>query len=506
MSEHGEPRSAETAASPVVVPDRECWRVDRADRFALIVDAADFFRLAKQAMLKAERSILLIGWDFDARILLEPEEQTVRGPNPIGKFLEWLAKSRPALDVRILKWDIGLVHSLARGETPHVLLQWFFGGEIDFRLDSAHPPLSAQHMKILVIDDKIAFCGGIDMTVQRWDTRDHEEGRKGRASPRGEPLMPWHDVTSCVSGPAAVALAELARDRWRWATGETLDPVTAENDPWPDDILTDFRDIDVAIARTIPEYDDRPQISEIEKATVAIIEAAERLLYIESQYFASRPIAEVIAARLGEENGPEIVLVNPDSADGWLETEAMDTARLRLLSLVEKADRYGRFRAYYPENAAGTPIYVHAKVMIADDRLLKVGSANLNNRSMGYDSECDLIIDGRERPDVRERIAGIRDSLIAEHLGLPEEKITTALAETGSLIALIDDLNSERRNHLTPIPRRPLSEAEEVFAESDVADPIRPPTVSRVIHSLINRVPTFKGLGVARGRRRRRAS
>ncbi|WP_108660790.1 phospholipase D-like domain-containing protein [Acuticoccus kandeliae] len=489
------------------VPDATCWRVEHAARFSLIIDAEDFFRLAKQAMMKAERSVLLIGWDFDARIPLEPEEKRLPGPNSAGRFLDWLSKTRPAVDVKILKWDIGLIHSIFRGETPHFLLRWFFGSEIDFRLDSAHPPLSAQHMKILVIDDRVAFCGGIDMTVQRWDTRSHAEAQPGRVSPGGKPLMPWHDVTSCVSGPAAKALGQLARDRWYWATKERLEEIDVATDPWPDDLEPQFNDIHVAISRTIPEYDERPQITEIEAAKLTIIGAAKRTLYIESQYFASRPIAEAIAARLREADGPEIVLINPISADGWLEAEAMDTARARMIALVEKADVHRRFRILHPVNAAGTPIYVHAKVMIADDAVLKVGSANLNNRSMGYDSECDLSIDARSRPQDRETIVAIRNDLLAEHLGTSVEAVVAALeANDGSLIATIEALNDTARNHLAPMPPRTLSDLEEAFAESDVADPIRPTTVKRLIHTIVNRVPTFKGLGVGRGYRRRRAS
>ncbi len=93
-----------------------------------------------------------------------------------------------------------------------------------------------------------------------------------------------------------------------------------------------------------------------------------------------------MAARLREPDGPEIVVVNPETADGWLEEKAMGSARARLLRLVRAADRFGRFRLYTPVAAGGTPIYVHAKVLVMDDRLLRIGSSNLNNRSLGYDT------------------------------------------------------------------------------------------------------------------------
>src|SRR5690606_19852136 len=133
--------------------------------------------------------------------------------------------------------------------------------------------------------------------------------------------------------------------------------------------------------------------------------------------FASRRIAEAMAARLREPEGPEIVLVNPESADGFLEEVTMDTARARLLKLIAASDRHGRFRIYTPRTEAGEPIYVHAKVTVVDDRLLRVGSSNLNNRSMGFDTECDLIVEAvAGRPGaaaVREAIRRVRDDLLA---------------------------------------------------------------------------------------------
>lgn len=464
------------------------WRVERADRFSVIVDAADFFRHAKSAMLQARHSVLLIGWDFDARIAFEPEGETLEGPGTIGKFLNWLGKRRPDVDVRILKWDVGAIHSLGRGETPFFMLNWMLGNRVRLKLDGAHPPLSAHHMKLLVIDDALAFCGGIDMTVGRWDTRAHASTQAGRVSPRGKPLGPWHDATTCVSGPIARALADLAQDRWRRATGESLGPLVSDSAPWPEGLPADFTDVEIGIARTAPAYGGTPQISEIERANLAIIAAARRTLYIESQYFASRTMAEAIAARLREPDGPEIVVINPDTADGWLEAKAMDSARIRMMHLVQDADLHGRFRIVYPVNNSADPIYVHAKIMIADDTVLKIGSANLNNRSMGFDTECDLILEP-ERDDETNRalVLALRDDLLAEHLGTTREAVSAAIAAAGgSVIGAIDRLDGEAKR-LVPVPMRALTVDEEALAESDLADPERPSTFRRTARSLLRR-------------------
>lgn len=453
-----------------------CWRVARADRLSVIIDAADFFKHAKQAMLKAKRSIYLIGWDFDTRIRLEPGNPHAKRPDKLGRFLNSLARRNEAIDIRILKWDVGLISSLTRGETPFYILSWMFNSRIHLKLDSAHPAMSAHHMKLLVIDDKVAFCGGIDMTVGRWDTPEHREDDPARRSPFGFAENPWHDATSCCSGAAAAALGDLARQRWELATGEALPPPDAEGDPWPDDLEVEYRDVDVGIARTAPEYGERKQVVEIETAKLAIIAAARKSLYIESQYFASRRIAEAIAKRLREPDGPEVVLVNPRGANGWLEAKAMDSARVRLMKLVRDADLHDRFRIYHPVNDAGTPIYVHAKLMIADDRIMKIGSANLNNRSMGYDTECDLIMEaGEDRPDLSLGIVKERNTLLSEHLGRPVEEIEDGLRRAGgSLIRAIELLNHDTGRGLRPIPIRELTADEELMAESDLADPERP--------------------------------
>jgi phospholipase D1/2 len=474
-----------------------CWRVARADRFSVIIDAADFFRLAKQSMLKAKRSIYMIGWDFDTRIRLEPDNENAKRPDKLGRFLNSLAKNNADLDIRILKWDVGLIASITRGETPFYLLRWIFNKRIHLKLDGAHPSLAAHHMKLLVIDDQVAFCGGIDMTICRWDTREHREDDPARRSPRGGQEAPWHDATSCCSGPAAAALAELARNRWQMATEEKLEPVTVEGDAWPDDLRVEYREIDVGIARTAPEYKDRKQIVEIETAKLAIIAAAKKTLYIESQYFASRRIAQAIAKRLEEPDGPEVVIINPDSADGWLEAKTMDSARIRMMKLVKDSDKHDRFRIFYPVNEAETSIYVHAKLMIADDRILKIGSANLNNRSMGYDTECDVIIEaGEDQAELRRSVLRERNGLLAEHLGRSEEEIEDTLRETnGSLIGLLDRLNRAHGRGLRPIEMRELTADEELVVESDVTDPERPAGVDyRPSHFLRKR---FRGKTVA---------
>ncbi|MFD3426287.1 phospholipase D-like domain-containing protein [Nocardia fluminea] len=466
---------------PILSPGETCWQIAQADRLACIVDAADYFRHAKSAMLQARERIVLIGWDFDTRIKLEPHGQTLEGPDRLGKFLSWLPRHRPGLEIYLLKWNIGAFTAISRGMTPIFVVNWMTDRRLHFEMDAAHPIGSAHHQKIVVIDDRLAFCGGIDMTVDRWDTSDHRDDNDFRTAPNGNSYGPWHDATTAVDGAAAEAIGELARARWKAATGRELAPLgeISGHAPWPEGLEPTMRSVDVGIARTLPELADRAEVREIEALYLAAIAGATRSLYIESQYLASRTLAEAIAARLREPNGPEIVLVLPRHADGWLEQQAMDGARRRLLHVLWTADTENRLGVYYPVTAAGAPIYVHAKVLVMDDRLLRVGSSNLNNRSMGFDTECDLAVEvTAATPDgelLRETILDIRRKLICEHLDTEPAKFDATLAETSSLVRTVEALRGDGRT-LRRFEPATVENEDSPLAENELMDPERTPT------------------------------
>jgi phosphatidylserine/phosphatidylglycerophosphate/cardiolipin synthase-like enzyme len=461
---------APAADSTDLEPGRNCWRVERASKAAVIVDAADYFEAARKAMLAAEHRIMLIGWDFDARITLGPDQE-----RHLGDFILQLVKRRPSLEIYLLRWDMGAIKTLFRGTNVATLIRWMAHRRIHTRLDGVHPTGASHHQKIVVIDDCFAFCGGIDMTSDRWDTRDHRDGDPDRVRPNGKPYDPWHDATTALEGPVAAALGELARDRWHCAGGKQLRPVPGRTNCWPDGLPREFGDVDVAISRTRPEMPGLPEVREIEQLYLDQIAAAERHIYAESQYFASRRIAESIARRLDEADGPEIVLVNPLNADGWLEQVAMDTARARLYQALHQRDRHGRLKLYHPQTADGVPIYVHAKILIVDDRILRVGSSNLNNRSLGLDTECDVTIDARSDANegARPAIRAARDGLIAEHLGVTVEAVARRFDESGSLIAAIEALRGGGRS-LIPYRVPDLGEVEAWLADNEVLDPESP--------------------------------
>ncbi|OMB94856.1 phospholipase D-like domain-containing protein [Mycobacterium colombiense] len=460
----------------LLTPGQTCWRTARADRFAAIIDAADYFRHVKAAMLRARHRIMLIGWDFDARVTFERGQKTLPGPNQLGPFLYWMLWKRPGLDIYLLKSNLRLLPAFDGiwfGLTPVSLLNQISSRRMHFAIDGAHPIGSVHHQKIVVVDDAVAFCGGIDLTLERWDTRAHAHDNPHRRT-AGRSYGPRHDVGLAVDGAAARALGEQALARWQTATKRSLAPVEAKHSAWPSKLEPNLRNIDVGIARTVPELDDRPEVREVEALNLAAIAAARHTVYVENQYLASRTIAQALAARLREGDGPEIVIVLARRGNNPLERGTMDSARHRLIRLLWDADDHGRLGVYWPATDGGTPIYIHSKVLVIDDRLLRIGSSNFNNRSMGFDSECDVAIEAApansEHDDVRREITAARSELMAEHLGVSVGEFEDAIGEHRSVLKAIEALRGEGKT-LRPFTERTVADEAGPLAENDLMDP-----------------------------------
>ncbi|OZA94712.1 MAG: phospholipase [Erythrobacter sp. 34-65-8] len=436
----------------------------------------------QDAMLRAEQRILMIGWDFDTRIHLETGRRWWRKgtdrshPSRLGSFILWLNRHRPGLDIKMLKWGMGMIPMALRGSMALDLLRWAPRRRIDFKWDSAHPMGACHHQKIVVIDDQLAVCGGIDMTRGRWDTRDHVEDDPRRRWSRWKQYGPWHDATMIMAGAIVKDLDELGRDRWCRAGGDALTPVNPTTGKcWPEGLEPQFENVEVGIARTRAAHENSPQVCEIADLFERQIREARHFIYAESQYFASRRIADAIARRMAEPDPPEILIVHPANADGWLEQQAMDHARAQLVRTLGEVDQAGRFNLYVPYTGE-TPIYVHSKIMIVDDAIIRIGSANMNNRSMGLDSECDVFIDARRPGNAHARgaIANLRHSLLAEHCGLEMDDVPRLIEQAGSMHAMIQALGQERTRTLRRFDLEQLNGMAETLAESAMLDPERP--------------------------------
>lgn len=459
----------------IIRPEENCWRYVQADRASLLVDGENYFGTLHTAISQAQSAVYILAWDIDSRLRLVRGETDTDLPAELGELINAVLEQKPELNIYILNWDWAMLYTLEREWLPLFRPGWKKQLRLHYQLDGECPFGSSQHQKVVVIDDKIAFCGGIDPGKHRWDSSEHAPDDQRRIDPDNELYPPFHDMQMMVDGEAAKSLAELARQRWQKATGQHLEPPSPnQDDIWPDDIKVDFRQVNIAIARTQPEFKGNREINEVEILYLDAIAAAQKLIYIENQYFTSWKLAEVLAQRLTEQDGPEVVIVCPRMTGGWLEQHTMDVLRARVSRKLCDADKYDRLRICYPYYEALGDIYIslHSKMMIVDDVFLRVGSANLSNRSMGLDSECDLAIEA-ENAEQSDAIKAFRQRLLSEHLDVSAKELEEMLAEHDSLISLINS-----REQFPRTLRRLDCEIDESIDEltptADYIDPERP--------------------------------
>jgi phosphatidylserine/phosphatidylglycerophosphate/cardiolipin synthase-like enzyme/uncharacterized membrane protein YdjX (TVP38/TMEM64 family) len=500
-----EPRNA----SSLFVPGHNCWRVEHATRVAFLVDGDAYFKAFVAAAELAQRSLLITGWDFHSRTRLLCDDQGENCHLELGAFLNDLTRRKRDLEIHVLIWDYPMIFGLDREWAPLLGLGWKPRRRVHFRYDNTHPIGGSHHQKLVVVDDAIAFCGGIDLTCRRWDTRAHAADDLRRVI-AGTPYPPFHDMAMAVEGEAARAVGDLIRERWRKATGDTLHPVATARrrwtrrfrrraattaTHWPPSLDSNLHNVNVAIARTEPPVNGSPGVREVEALYLDLIASAQHSIYIENQYFTAERIGAALAARLAEKDGPEVILVLRELSHGWLEELTMQTLRTRLIRKLREADRYDRFRVFFPFIAglkAGTCIDVHSKMIIVDDDVVRIGSSNIANRSMGLDTECDFTVAAHGRAEVQQEIRALRSTLLSEHLGTSPEAVQAAVERSGSLRGAIAQLTREDR---TLKPLTDLNEASDtVLNMVSVADPERPVAMSDLVKLFTPDVQSSKSM------------
>ncbi|MBR7985810.1 VTT domain-containing protein [Burkholderia cenocepacia] len=473
---------------------RNCDTIRHADRFTMLVDGDAYFSTLRAALLRARHTVFIVGWDVDSRMRLAPGGADDTLPDTLAAFLHALASARHNLRIYVLAWDFAMIYALERDWPPVYRAGWRAHRGIRFRLDDAHPRGASHHQKLVVIDDRLAFVGGLDLTRARWDTPAHAADDPRRRDEQGMPYGPFHDVHAMFDGDAAAAIGDQARVRWLQACGRPI-AIRAQrhldrpddDDPWPREARVDVRDVQLGIAYTAPRHGGREPVRQVRALVEDTIRAAQRHLYVENQYFTAAVVREALSSRLADTDGPDVTVVAPRVQSGWLQEATMGVLRARLHATLASADRFDRYRLLYPhvDGLGDGCVNVHSKIAIVDDECIVIGSANLNNRSMVLDTECCIALVAAGDPRIRGAIAGMRERLLAEHLGTTPAAVAEAFACGERPNVVLDRLRAKPGRTLRTLDPAVSPQFEALVPVSARLDPEQPIEPDRFVREFV---------------------
>lgn len=448
----------------IIRPGDNCMGVFGVRRSGLLVDGHDYYRAFWEAAERARRYIVLAGWQFDSDVrLLRGKVAEGAGDTRLLPFLNRLCEKAPELRIYILAWDFAEIYLIDREWFQDWLFNWNTNDRVQFRFDDRHAIGASHHEKYAVIDGAIAFVGGMDICAERWDDRDHLVDNRVRKNPKDEPYDPYHDTQSYHTGPLARELTNLFKERWEISGGGDLDLPAHDSDVAGEiEVTFPLHGADeVAISRTraktiAPAHDT---VQEIRSLYIDALGAAEKLIYIENQYFSSQAVYGTLIDRLRARDRPklQIVVILPKGQHALVEAIAVGLAQATMLkSLRDVASEEGHSIGIYyslgePQDR-DIPVYIHSKLMIVDDRFMTVGSANTSNRSMGLDTELNVSWEAHseEQEELTRSIRAARTGLLREHAGVGDEE-DIDLETVGGLVEKLDELadsgNRRLRQH-----------------------------------------------------------
>ena len=345
------------------------------NRVELLVDGAEALPRMAADVCEAQSHVHIAGWFFTPGIRLGEDGPTLAA---------LLAETAEQVPVRVLSWagaPLPLFHP-DRSEVRQMRSVLTRGTRIEVELDARERPMHCHHEKLVLVDDRVAYVGGIDLTTfagNRLDTSMHRA--------RGE--LGWHDACVRLQGPVVADVAEHFRRRWPGAL-----PAVAQQEP--------AEGIDIQLVRTVPEglYSglDRGEFTVLESYLRAL-RGAERFIYLESQFLWSSEIVSVLVDKLRNPPSDDfrLVVVLPARPNNG-EEDTRGQIGVLVDADKEAGDGTDRFLActLYQPGRGGTIVYVHAKIGIVDDRWLTIGSANLNEHSLFNDTEVNVVLHDEE--------------------------------------------------------------------------------------------------------------
>ena len=397
----------------------------------MLVDGEHALGRLQEDIAGARESVFLAGWHF------EPSFRLTRGGPTLRELLAGVAEHA---DVRVLAWAGAPLPLFkpSRADVREGRETLVKSTKIRMALDAKERPMHCHHEKLAVIDGRVAYVNGIDLTSLAGDRLDSSEH-----SARG--AIGWHDAGTRIEGPFVRDVADHVTLRWREVTGETIELACDESTRGA---------VRAQFVRTVPNsvYDALPRGDyRILEAYVRALRSAQRLIYLESQFLWSPELVAILKAKLEDPPSDEfrlVVLLPRKPNNGKDDTRGQ-------LGVLAEADRDQRLLActlYQPGHVE--QVYVHAKIGIVDDRWLCIGSANLNEHSLYNDTEACVITTDEEL------VRNTRLQLWREHLrrddvdGEPHEVIDqlwVATAEQGDHLALLPHISRRSGRFLGPI-------------------------------------------------------
>lgn len=464
----------------ILIPGINCCEISEVNETGLLVDGSDYYRAFCAAAESAERFILLSGWQFDSDAQLLRDDG-VGSECTLISLLNKLCESKKHLRIYILAWNFSVFYCVDREWLQSWYFKWSAHESIQFCFDSCHPFGASHHQKYVVIDGRMAFLGGLDICSGRWDERDHRAVNSRRVNADQTSYPPFHDVQSYHVGAVAERLTQLFKEEWRTVCDCELDLTAPECNPRVH--LKNALPINsnrVAISRTQVKTTESGNefVREIRRLFRDALTAAESLVYIENQYFSSQAIYEALVRRMTDRRRArlEIVLVIAKEANAFVEQASIGIAQAKIIRHLKQlaAEAGHALGVYYPAvpsaDGAELPVYIHSKLFLVDDAFLSVGSANMNNRSMGLDTEFN--VSWQARPGEENALRSIRDvrlNLLAEHSGLAGDR-ALVLARTKGLVSILDQLADEPHSRLRRHPLWIAAGENETWIESIFPD------------------------------------
>ncbi|MBV7410395.1 phospholipase D-like domain-containing protein [Maritimibacter sp. DP1N21-5] len=261
---------------------------------------------------------------------------------------------------------------------------------------------ATHHQKMAVVDGNWLYIGGLDLNARRYDDTEHDRANDET----------WHDIQVAVTGP----IAGVARDHIlgfrEWTNGGTPPPFNGL-----------LRTLSCDCGQGHRGLCPQEVLHEIEDAHLRLIRNARRSIYIETQFLRSSTITDALVEAAGREPDLNLIVMLPAAPEdvafgGSEDMDAKYGEQLQSEAVERLREAFGP-RAFFgapaqprthSSNGRDTHfdapiIYIHAKCLVVDETAAIVSSANLNGRSMRWDTETGLVFAGADAAQLFDRCA-----------------------------------------------------------------------------------------------------